>query len=190
MNKLWGVLVTAMAVVAIAAAGLIAVADDDDDRRGRGRSFRARMSGSEEVPTLSVSATGSFRLRFNEDRTEATYTLTYSGLTGNALFAHIHLGVRGTNGGVIVFLCEAVANPPVPACPGAGGSVSGTLNAASVVGPRTQGIAPGEWEEFVSAVRSGLTYANVHTPTVGQNAGNPGFPGGEIRGQLSSSSSD
>lgn len=188
MNKLWGVLVTAMAVVGIAAAGLIAVADDDDEREGRRvRTFRATLTGYQEVPTISVAGSGTFRLRLNAAGTEATYTLTYSGLTGNALFAHIHIGARGTNGGVMVFLCEATPTAPVPACPGSGGSVSGTLNAASVVGPRTQGIAPGEWDEFVAAMRAGFTYANVHTPTVGPNPGNPGFPGGEIRGQLTSS---
>jgi hypothetical protein len=38
-----------------------------------------------------------------------------------------------------------------------------------------QGIAPGEFEELLAAIRAGVAYANVHTST---------FPGGELRGQL------
>ena len=44
-----------------------------------------------------------------------------------------------------------------------------------VVGPTGQGIAAGEWEEFLDALRAGVTYANVHTVNRG---------GGEIRAQL------
>lgn len=176
MHKVWGALVVAVVCVSVAmAVGFSALADDDDDERGR-RSFRASMTSYQEVPTLSMPGTGSLRLRFNSDTTEASYTLSYSGLSGNALFAHIHLGARGTNGGVIVFLCHGPGGTPV--CPGASGTVSGTLSASSVVGPAGQGIAAGEWTEFVAAVRAGYTYANAHTPM---------FPGGEIRGQVSSS---
>src|SRR3990170_4262641 len=173
MHKVWGALVVAVVCVSVAmAVGFTAVADDDDDDDERKqRSFRANLSSYQEVPTLSMPGSGSLRLRLNSGATEATYTLSYSGLSGNALFAHIHLGARGTNGGVIVFLCHGSGGTPL--CPGASGTVSGTLNAASVVGPAGQGIAAGEWTEFVAAVRAGVTYANVHSPT---------FPGGEIRG--------
>jgi hypothetical protein len=37
------------------------------------------------------------------------------------------------------------------------------------------GIAPGEFDELIAAIRAGATYANVHTV---------GRPGGEIRGQI------
>jgi len=185
MHKVWGALVVAIVCVSVAmAVGFTAVADDDDDDddERKQRSFRANLSGYQEVPTLSMPGSGSLRLRLNSGATEATYTLSYSGLSGDALFAHIHLGARGTNGGVIVFLCDAPGGAPAPAgtpaCPGASGIVSGSLNAASVVGPAAQGIAAGEWTEFVAALRAGFTYANAHTTL---------FPGGEIRGQVSSS---
>ena len=51
----------------------------------------------------------------------------------------------------------------------------GTSTAADVVGPAAQGIAAGEFEELVQAIRAQRTYANVHAAA---------FPGGEIRGQL------
>jgi hypothetical protein len=90
--------------------------------------------------------------------------------------AHIHFGQPGVNGGVIVWLCTAGPTAPAgtPACPQSG-TVTGTLTPSSVVGPSGQGITAGEWNEFLAAVRKGLTYANVHSTI---------FPAGEIRGQL------
>ena len=38
-----------------------------------------------------------------------------------------------------------------------------------------EGIAKGEFDELVRAMRAGVTYANVHSTT---------WPGGEIRGQF------
>ena len=52
------------------------------------------------------------------------------------------------------------------------------IEPADVVGPGPapdQGIAAGEFEEFVDALRAGVTYANVHTME---------RMGGEIRAQL------
>jgi CHRD domain len=81
------------------------------------------------------------------------------------------------NGGVSVFLCSNAPAPPVPTplCPATGGSVSGTLAAADVIGPAGQGIEPGEIDELIDAIGAGATYVNVHTND---------FPGGEIRGQI------
>ena len=53
--------------------------------------------------------------------------------------------------------------------------MTGTFRAADVIGPAVQGIAPGEFDELVKALRAGVAYANVHTDL---------HPGGEIRGQL------
>jgi hypothetical protein len=53
--------------------------------------------------------------------------------------------------------------------------VSGTLTPLEVIGPAGQGIAAGEFEELVKAIRAGRAYANVHSTK---------FPAGEIRGQL------
>jgi CHRD domain len=54
-------------------------------------------------------------------------------------------------------------------------TISGTATADDVVGPTGQGIAPGEFDEVLDAIRAGVTYANVHSST---------FGGGEIRAQL------
>jgi hypothetical protein len=44
-----------------------------------------------------------------------------------------------------------------------------------VLGPGVQGIAAGEFAELLTAIRSGVSYANVHSAK---------FPSGEIRGQI------
>ena len=78
----------------------------------------------------------------------------------------------------MIFLCTNLGNGPVgtPACRGPNdGDVSGTLEAAGVVGPGAQGIAAGEFAEVVAALRNGAGYVNVHTSV---------YPGGEIRGDF------
>ena len=179
MNKIWGIVVATLVVVSLAmAVGFTVLADTDDDRGAR--SFRARLTGYQDTPsTLSSPGSGTLRLRFSSDGQSATYTLEYSGLSG-VTASHIHLGARGTTGGVIIFLCDTAENA-IPNCPASAGTVSGTLTPAGVIGPGSQGIAAGEWDEFVAALRAGFTYANVHTGA---------FPGGEIRGQISPSGGD
>ncbi len=143
------------------------------------RAFKADLDSYQEVSALSTTGTGSFTLRLNAAEDEASYELSYQGLEGGAvLFAHIHLGERHTNGGVIVFLCSnfGPAPPGTPSCPPNDGTVvSGTLMAGDVIGPAGQGIAAGEFAAFVAALRAGATYVNVHTA---------GFGTGEIRGQV------
>jgi hypothetical protein len=54
--------------------------------------------------------------------------------------------------------------------------VTGTVSADDVVGAAAaQGIAAGELDEVLRAVRAGIAYVNVHSTL---------WPGGEIRGQL------
>jgi len=78
----------------------------------------------------------------SEDGTALTYTISYEDLEGDVLQSHIHLGQRGVNGGIAVFLCSNLGNGPegTPACPGPrAGSVSRTVTGADIVGPSGQG---------------------------------------------------
>jgi hypothetical protein len=134
--------------------------------------LRARLTGFQEVPSISTTGTGNFEIRIDRHEASADYTLSYSGLESNAFMAHIHLGQRGVNGGIMTFLCGGGGKPPCPASPG---TITGTIVAADIGDLSGQGISPGEFGEFLRALRSGNTYANVHTMT---------FPGGEIRGQI------
>jgi hypothetical protein len=155
------------AIAAFILAGL-AIADSHT------RNFRAGLDGYHETPlSLSTDATGSFRARLNPAGDELTYELQYSGLEGgNVLFAHVHIGQMGTTGGVMFFLCGGGGKP---ACPNPPATVTGTVNASNIIGPSGQGVAPGEFEEAIAAMRDGAAYANVHTTV---------YPTGEIRGQI------
>jgi len=134
------------------------------------------MTGLEENPDLSTPATGSFEARLSNDGSSLDYTLTYSGTESTVTQAHVHLGKPAINGGISYFLCSNLGNGPAgtQACP-TEGTITGTIRAADVVGPAAQGIAPGEFDEIIEAMRAGHAYANVHTT---------GRPGGEIRAQL------
>jgi CHRD domain len=143
------------------------------------------LTGYEEIPTLSTPGHGRFFARINKDETEIEYALKFEELEGTVTQAHIHFGQKGTNGGIMVWLCETATNPSPtgPATPDCvpGEWITGTLDADDVLGPAAQGIQPGEFAEVLAAIRAGRAYANVHSST---------RPGGEIRSQLGHANHD
>lgn len=149
--------------------------------------IREFLTGFQEVPAVSTEAEGEFHARISEDATQIDYELSYSDLEGSVTQAHIHLGQSGANGGISVWLCgnpsagpPAITPPPgTQPCPPSPATITGTLTAANVVGPAGQGIAAGEFDELIKAIRAGKTYANVHSTK---------FPGGEIRSQIEGNS--
>ena len=187
-------LVMVLAIVGALALGLLASVGAADRGKGKSnRSFEVKLIGFEEVPAISTAARGKLRLKIRNGSTGTIdYRLSYSGLTNPATQAHIHLAQKGVNGGIVLWLCGTAALPGpagTPTCP-AGNTptketVSGTLDAADVQAVATQGIAAGELLEVLTAMKFGVTYANVHTS--GPPAVPQGFPGGEIRGQLGKS---
>lgn len=142
----------------------------------QGQEFRIPLRSFEEVPAISSMARGEFLARLESGA--IAYRLSFGGLQGDVRQAHIHVGQKGVNGGVSVFLCQTAANPDptglAPTCPQSG-EVAGLLTPANVVGPGGQGVAAGEFAELVAAIREGVAYVNVHSSI---------FPAGEIRGQL------
>jgi hypothetical protein len=147
--------------------------------RSHRNAFRALLDGYQEIPTLSTTGHGLLVVHVAPNGSSIGYSLRYDELEGDVLQAHIHLGRTAFNGGVMVFLCSNLGNGPAgtPACPGPkGGQVSGTLDAASVVaGAAAQGVAAGELDEVIDALRNGASYVNVHTTL---------YAGGEIRGNI------
>jgi CHRD domain-containing protein len=133
--------------------------------------FSARLSGSEEVPPINTAGSGDFEMT-NQQGT-ITFSLTFSDLSGPPAVAHLHFGQRNVAGGVMIFLCGGGGQPACPAT--TEGTITGTITAANVTGPAAQGIAPGDLDSALEAVRDGLSYANMHTAN---------FGGGEIRGQV------
>jgi hypothetical protein len=162
-----------MAVVAAAVLGTTvngASADTDDVE------VDVRLSGYQEIPTLSTSGKGSLELEVDDRRIR--YELSYRRLEGEVTQAHIHLGARAVNGGISAWLCQtsaAVGPTGTPTCPAPSGTVSGTITREDVIGPAGQGIDPGEFRELVRAIKAGAAYGNVHTSK---------YESGEIRGQL------
>ena len=154
-------------------------ADRDHDR------FSARLSGFEEVGGVGGGQTGAIlsggtatlSLELDRNAQSLSYTLEFSGLSTDVAQAHIHFGKRHVGGGVMVFFCSNLGNGPAgtPACPAAGGTVTGTVGAAGVVGPAAQGVTAGNFDAVVEALDSNTAYANIHTTK---------FPAGEIRGQI------
>jgi CHRD domain len=165
---------------------LTTAASDKDDRN----KFHANLQGINETPgPVATQATGTFDATLSDDGTTLSYTVTYNNLNSQVLVSHIHIGLPKETGGVTLFLCATPAAPApaaagaVPLCPDTlSGTVSGTLTAANVVGPNSQGITPGaDFDKIVQFLRSGATYANVHSTR---------SPGGEIRGRIRNGDGD
>ena len=164
----------ALTAVAVWLSAVSPISADSQERE-----FRARLDGGHETPAISTSAKGAFRASLNPAGNELTFELEYSGLEGgNTLFAHVHIGQKGSAGGVMFFLCGGDSKP---ACPNGQGLVTGTVNASNIVGPAGQGISAGEFDEAIRAMRNGLAYANVHTAS---------YMSGEIRGQINDDSAE
>lgn len=163
-----------------------------DGGGAKSEEFSARLNGfnvtgnlNAETGAILTDGTGTLQLALDRKSQMATYTLTYSGLTSAVTQAHIHFGKVHVPGGIMVWLCQTAAKPsPVaetPLCPTTGGSVSGTITAASVIAISGQNVPAGDFDAFTDALGSHTAYANVHTVN---------FPAGEIRGQVRKSEKD
>lgn len=126
------------------------------------QSFRAHLSGDEEVPAVETNATGQTIFKLSKDGTSLSYKLIVANIQ-NVLAAHIHLGEEGVNGGVLVTLYGGGLIP---------GRTSGILAEGTITSDDVTGYTLAELVELMLA---GNTYVNVHTT---QN------PRGEIRGQI------
>lgn len=157
--------------IAVAALLPIVPACGDDEPAGPATSFTATLSGANEVPAVTTTATGTATLSVSG--TQITYTINVTNLQ-NAVLGHIHLAATGVNGPVRLNLCGTGA--PEPAC------TSGTGVLATGTNGTTLGVT---FEELLDAMRTGGAYVNVHTFADGCTPGAPGCnPGGEIRGQV------
>ncbi len=121
--------------------------------------FGGPLTGAQEVPAVATAGTGDGTAVISSDGSTITYYVTYSGLSGPAVAAHIHTGAAGVAGGVILPLAVS-ASPMV-----------GTLTAANFM----PSGAITTFAQAVAAIQAGNTYFNIHTAA---------HPGGEIRGQI------
>ena len=154
------------AIAALAVSLLAAPAAHSQTER-----FSATLSGAQEVPPINTAGTGDFQMTIQPGM--ITFSLTFSGLSSPLAVAHLHFAPSKVAGGVMIFLCGGGGQPACPAA--AEGIITGTITGANVTGPTTQGIAPGDLDSALEAVRKGLSYVNMHTANFGS---------GEIRGQV------
>jgi hypothetical protein len=132
---------------------------------GKTTVWSAKLTVAQEIPKQVVkdtAATGLFTGTLTGNA--LTYKLTFSKLTGAAMYAHIHIGAMGVAGDVLVPLCSAAT-----------GSLGSTAAAHPCKSPVTGTV------NVTAAMRKDFTkhllYVNVHTAK---------NPNGEIRGQIGS----
>lgn len=100
--------------------------------------YEATLSGAQEVPPASTTATGTAEVSLNNNTNLLTWKVTYSGLTGAPTGAHIHgPAALGQNAGVAVPFTNVGAQP--------------------VMGQAT--LTP----QQVGDLAAGLWYVNIHT---------------------------
>lgn len=116
--------------------------------------FQAKLSGNNEVPPVTTSATGIAQFQLSPDSKTLSYTLIAHNIKA-VTKAHIHQGKAGENG-----------QPVAPLSVG-----KGTLTSSDLEGP----LAGKQVSDLVNLIHSGQAYVNVHTE---QNKN------GEIRGQI------
>jgi len=127
-----------------------------------GKKVTASLSGANEVPPTTETATGTAVIWVNQGQRRICWDITTTGFSGadSITAAHIHQGQAGTNGGIVVFLAA-------------------TLNASNkgctsiVGGGNNTPLSDGLYDSIRKSPQA--FYVNVHTVE---------FPGGAIRGQL------
>ena len=126
MNKL-----TLLALMSISSVALASAAFAEK------MTFSADLKGASEVPPTPSAATGKADVSFDSGSAKLDWTITYSGLAGDATAAHFHgPASEGKNAGPMVTIDK-------PASPSKG---SATLT-----------------EDQAKALTGGQMYVNVHT---------------------------
>lgn len=117
-------------------------------------SFKVPLSGSEQVPPVKTTGTGTAELTWDPSTRIVTWRVTYSDMSSPVTMAHFHHGASGKNGPVVIWLTK-----------------KGKPVTSPIVGKAT--LSPTQAKEF----EAGDWYINVHTKDHPE-------PGGEIRGKV------
>jgi hypothetical protein len=132
MRKL-ALVLAAVVAAALTTTALAAVRKDETYK------LSAALNGRQEVPKpkgVPAAAKGTFTGTLKGNT--LTFKLTFRGLSGQAVAAHIHLGPKGKAGAVLVPLCGPCKSP-----------MSGTMKVS---------------DKAHDAIERNRTYVNVHTP--------------------------
>jgi hypothetical protein len=102
--------------------------------------WKAHLTAKDEVPPNASTAMGDGTFTLNTATNELTWSVTFSGLSGPAIAAHIHgPGAPGVNAGVVV----GFDPPKAPA-----GEIKGSN---VILAKQVEDLKAGKW------------YANIHT---------------------------
>jgi hypothetical protein len=100
--------------------------------------FVATLSGASEVPPNSAAGTGTVEATLDTDAKTLGWTITYSGLSGDATAAHFHgPAAEGANAGPVLPIEGSLASP-----------ISGTATLS---------------DAQIADLQNGLWYFNIHT---------------------------
>ena len=114
-----------------------------------------QLTSAQEVPPNNSTASGSADVSYNKETKTLSYTVNYSGLSGDATMAHIHgPAAKGANSGVVHDLTSVLKK-----------SASGNFSDSVKIGEKIK----------EDSLLAGSYYFNIHTKK---------NPGGEIRGQI------
>ena len=142
--------------------------------------WQATLSGGQEIPPTSSTATGSGTVTFDDATNVLSVNLNWAGLTGPGVQAHIHCCVGTPPGNAGIALDLWLIGSPQPA--------TGTYSAShdldlgnpfrAAFTTANGGTTLGAFAALSAAMTAnqGRAYFNIHTDA---------FPGGEIRGNLS-----
>ena len=97
-------------LILVAALSLVACAQMNS-MMGRGNTMNVNLTGSEEVPPVNTSGSGSGSFTIASDGA-VSGSVTTKGVNG--MMAHIHQGAKGTNGPVIIPLTKSGDTYSVP----------------------------------------------------------------------------
>jgi hypothetical protein len=146
----------ATAIAGVIAIGGIALANGGGDR------LRADLAGTNEVPVADPDGDGKARVDVNVEGGEVCFRVKFDD-TGTPNRGHIHVGLAGVNGGIVVPLFELVGMP------------ADERNDALEEG-KLEGCVPADPAVLAAIVANPAGYyVNLH---------NSRFPAGAIRGQL------
>jgi len=131
--------------------------------------FIANLSGSNEVPPVKTSATGTAKFTAGTDGRSLVYVLNVTNMN-EVMGAHIHSAKQGENGPVVAGLFNpGMIGPPT-------GKVNGVLTKGNITSSDLQGTLPGKQiSDLVNLMKSHGAYVDIHTQQ---------HQNGEIRGQI------
>ena len=134
----------AMAAVALSSTLLLTACDKDDDENltpNPKYSISGAASGSQEIPAVSTPATGSLTGSYDTVSKQLIYSISWTGLSGDATVAHFHGPAFPDESAPPIQDLSIITN-------GIAGSAADTITASA---------------ELHTALLAGKLYYNIHT---------------------------